>query len=148
MSTAPRIAAAKRDWGHDEARVHGAAYRHGCFLSRPWKWPGTRNTRGRPVIIGMGNRSVVSAASYEARQIRHQLGHGKFQGAESYARTASFLPVDMQLLSRDVASHLHRKCSVAITGRIEQVSVDECYMDVSGALLRWRQSQCHWSVDT
>ena len=148
MSTAPRIAAAKRDWGHDEARMHGAAYRHGRFLSHPSKWRGTRNTRGKPVIIGIGNRSVVSAASYEARQIRHQFGDGKLPGTESYARTASFCRWTSSYYREMSRSYLHRRCSRRVTDRIEQVSVDECYMDVSGALLRWEQSQRHRSVDT
>ena len=72
MSTAPRVEAAKRDWGHDET---------GCTVLH-----------------------IDMDAFYAYRMMSHRI----------------FSEVFSQ-----------------ITDRIEQVSVDECYMDVSGALLRW-----------
>ncbi|OXN01504.1 DNA polymerase IV [Bifidobacterium vansinderenii] len=92
--------------------------------------------KGRPVIIGTGPRSVVSAASYEARPF----------GVNSAMPTATarrlcpqgvFLPVDMTYY-REISRRVFALFG-EVTDRIERVSVDECYMDVSGALRRWER---------
>lgn len=67
MSTAPRIAAAKRDWGHDEVgctvlHIDMDAFFASLEVARHPEYA------DKPVIIGIGNRSVVSAANYEARK--------------------------------------------------------------------------------
>ncbi len=47
-----------------------------------------------------------------------------------------FLPVDGAYY-RQVSRQIFTDIFSQVTDAIEQVSVDECYMDVSGALLRW-----------
>ena len=106
----------------------------------PWSPPpvmrpaDTASTR-RPVIIGTGPRSVVSAASYEARRygINSAMASAR---ARQLCPDGVFLPVDMRYY-RMMSHRIFSEVFSQITDRIEQVSVDECYMDVSGALLRW-----------
>ena len=47
------------------------------------------------------------------------------------------LPVDLHYY-REMSRRIFTEVFSRVTDRIEQVSVDECYMDVSGALLRWK----------
>ena len=134
MSTAPRIAAAKRDWGHDEAgctvlHIDMDAFYASLEVARHPEY------RGKPVIIGVGNRSVVSAASYEARQYSVNSAMASSR-AQKLCPNGIFLPVDMRYY-RAMSHRIFEEVFSRITDRIEQVSVDECYMDVSGALLRW-----------
>ncbi|MBT1177435.1 DNA polymerase IV [Bifidobacterium callimiconis] len=135
MSTSPRLAAAKRDWGHDETgcttlHIDMDAFFASCEIARH------PELKGKPVIIGTGPRSVVSAASYEARPF----------GVNSAMPTATarrlcpqgvFLPVDMAYY-REISRRVFALFG-QVTDRIERVSVDECYMDVSGALRRWER---------
>lgn len=135
MSTAPRLAAAKRDWGHDETGctvLHidmDAFYASLEVARRP-------ELAGKPVIIGTGPRSVVSAASYEARAYGVNSAMPTAR-ARQLCPSATFLPVDMRYY-RAVSRAIMTDVFHAVTDRVEQVSVDEGYMDVSGALLRWR----------
>jgi DNA polymerase-4 len=87
--------------------------------------------RGKPVIVGgtPEGRGVVSAASYEAREFGV---HSAMPAAR--ARRACphgvFLPVDMgkyRAVSEQVMAILGRHSE-----RIEQISIDEAFLDVSG----------------
>lgn len=134
MSTAPRVEAAKRDWGHDETgctvlHIDMDAFYASLEIARH------PELRGKPVIIGTGPRSVVSAASYEARRygINSAMASAR---ARQLCPDGVFLPVDMRYY-RMMSHRIFTEVFGRITDRIEQVSVDECYMDVSGALLRW-----------
>ena len=91
----------------------------------------------KPVIIGIGNRSVVSAANYEARKYGINSAMASSRGKKSYARTASFCRWTSTTTVR-CPRRIFTEVFSRVTDRIEQVSVDECYMDVSGALLRWK----------
>ena len=134
MSTAPRIEAAKRDWGHDETgctilHIDMDAFFASLEIARHPEF------RGKPVIVGTGNRAVVSAASYEARKygINSAMPAAR---AHQLCPNGIFLPVDHHYYSA-VSHEIFHTVFREVTDRIEQVSVDECYMDVSGALLAW-----------
>lgn len=134
MSTAPRVEAAKRDWGHDESgctvlHIDMDAFYAALELARK------PELKGLPVIIGTGNRSVVSAASYEARKYGVNSAMATAR-ARQLCPDGVFLPVDMpyyRAMSRRIFSEVFSQ----VTDRIERVSVDEGYLDVSAALLRW-----------
>ncbi|WP_055427895.1 DNA polymerase IV [Bifidobacterium aesculapii] len=136
MSTAPRLAAAKRDWGHDETGCTVLHIDMDAFYAslETARHP---ELRGRPVIIGTGPRSVVSAASYEARRygINSAMPAAR---ARQLCPDGVFLPVDMRYY-RSVSRQIMTDVFHAVTDRVEQVSVDEGYMDVSGALLAWKR---------
>ncbi len=87
--------------------------------------------RGRPVVVGAqpGHRGVVAAASYEAREFGI---HSAMPIAEACRRCpgAVYLRPDMakyQRLSRRVFAIFDE-----ITPVVEQASIDEAYLDVSG----------------
>ncbi|PJM73404.1 DNA polymerase IV [Bifidobacterium primatium] len=133
MSTSPRPAAVRRDWGHDETgctilHIDMDAFFASCEIARH------PELKGRPVIIGTGTRSVVSAASYEARPFGVNSAM-PVATARRLCPDGVFLPVDMAYyrgVSRQVFEVFGQ-----VTDHIERVSVDEGYMDVSAALRRW-----------
>ena len=134
MSTAPRLEAAKRDWGHDETgctvlHIDMDAFYASLEVARN---PGLK---GKPVIIGTGPRAVVSAASYEARKygINSAMPAAR---AHRLCPNGIFLPVDMAYY-RMMSHRIMHEVFLTVTDRFEQVSVDEGYMDVSAALLEW-----------
>ena len=132
MSTAPRLQAAKRDWGHDETdctvlHIDMDAFYASLEVAR------NPQLKGKPVIIGTGTRSVVSAASYEARAYGVNSAMATAR-ARQLCPNGVFLPVDMRyyrMMSRRIFEDVFSR----ITDRFEQVSVDEGYMDVSLSLI-------------
>ncbi|MFC6355284.1 DNA polymerase IV [Luethyella okanaganae] len=94
------------------------------LLSRP-------ELRGRPVIVGgLGPRSVVSAANYEAR--RYGVNSAMPMAlALRRCPNAVVLPVRMQLY----LEHSKRVMEIfeQMTPLIEKLSIDEAFLDVSGA---------------
>jgi DNA polymerase IV len=85
--------------------------------------------RGRPVVVAWrGKRSVVCAASYEARQFGVRSAMPGVR-AERLCPNAVFLPPDFpryRAVSREVHTILRRH-----TDLIEPLSLDEAYLDVS-----------------
>ena len=88
--------------------------------------------RGRPVIVGgdPGARGVVSAASYEARRFGVHSAM-PLRTAAALCPEGVFLPVNgakYRTASRAVMEILGR-----FTPRVEQVSIDEAFLDVAGS---------------
>jgi len=86
--------------------------------------------RGKPVIVGgSSNRGVVSAASYEARKFGVRSAMPIFQ-AKKRCPQGIFVPVRMRRykeMSDQVMEILERYSPI-----VEQVSIDEAYLDLSG----------------
>ena len=85
--------------------------------------------RGRPVVVAWrGNRSVVCAASYEARRFGVRSAMPALR-AERLCPEAIFVPPDFvryRAVSRGVCEIFHR-----YTDLIEPLSFDEAYLDVT-----------------
>lgn len=88
--------------------------------------------RGEPIIVApLGPRSVVCSASYEARA--HGVRSGMpLSGARNLSPNATVLPLrgDYRHYSRAVMAILHD-----LSPYVEQVSVDEAFVDLTGAYL-------------
>lgn len=96
-----------------------------------------RKLRGVPVVVGSApdKRGVVSAASYEARRfgIRSAMPS---RTAYQKCPQAVFLPVRMKRyheISRIIMGIFHE-----FTPLVEQLSVDEAFMDVTGSLRSYK----------
>jgi DNA polymerase-4 len=87
--------------------------------------------RGRPVVVGAlpGGRGVVATCSYEARQFGI---HSAMPIAEAYRRCpdATYLRPRMRHYAA-IAQRIRRELD-AISPRVEPVSIDEAFVDVSG----------------
>jgi DNA polymerase IV len=87
------------------------------------------NLRGKPVVVAWrGNRSVVCAASYEARAFGVRSAMPAIR-AERLCPTAIFVPPDFtryRAVSRHVRAIFQRH-----TDLIEPLSLDEAYLDVT-----------------
>jgi DNA polymerase-4 len=88
---------------------------------------------GKPVIVGGGERGVVLAATYEARPFGVRAGM-PIARARVLAPQALFIPPDHReyyRISTGVMDILH-----SITPEVEQVSVDEAFLDIRGSKRR------------
>lgn len=143
MSRAPR-AVVKRDWGSDDSHtpiLHvdmDAFFVEVELLERP-------HLRGLPVAVGGQDRGVISAASYEARKFG-------VNSAMPVAQAKRLCPdlITLPVRHRDYSAVSKRVMAIlgSYTPHLEQISVDEAFMDVSSdkvhtptqiaAHLRWR----------
>ena len=85
--------------------------------------------RGKPVVVAWrGKRSVVCAASYEARHFGVRSAMPAIR-AERLCPNAVFLPPDFPRYR--AVSHLVREIFGRHTDLVEPLSLDEAYLDVS-----------------
>lgn len=85
--------------------------------------------RGKPVIVAWkGNRSVVCAASYEARKFGVRSAMPAVR-AERLCPEAIFIPPDFTRYR--AVSHLTREIFMRHTELVEPLSLDEAYLDVT-----------------
>jgi len=89
---------------------------------------------GRPVMVGGGKRGVVSAASYAARAYGVHSAMPLFQ-ARRLCPHGVFLPVRMERY-RQVSNQVMRVLE-GFSPVVEQVSVDEAYVDLAGTRGLW-----------
>ena len=132
MSRGPRSAAAKRDWGREEdgctiLHVDMDAFFASVELAR------RPQLRGLPVIVGGAQRGVVLAATYEARAF----------GVHSAMPMSAALRMCPQAVVVPPDHHAYHEVSEGVmsvlrdvTALVEQVSVDEAFLDVAGARRR------------
>lgn len=129
MSRGIRVESVKRDWGSDDSNTPILHLDMDAFfvsvelLDHP-------ELVGKPVAVGGQQHGVISAASYEARKfgVNSAMAVGK---AKQLCPQLILLPVRMQkyqAVSQQIMDILHE-----ITPLVEQISVDEAFLDVGGA---------------
>ena len=132
MSRGPRSKAANRDWGADDSGtpiLHvdmDAFFAAVELIDRP-------ELRGRPVIVGGQHRGVVLSATYEARA-------AGVHSAMPMSRARALCPQAIVISPdhrryRDVSREVMRILG-EVTPVIEPLSIDEAFLDVSGARRR------------
>jgi DNA polymerase-4 len=85
--------------------------------------------KGRPVIVGGGERGVVAASSYEARRFGVRSAMPMFRARRLCPRGV-FVPVRMERY-REVSRSIMAVLS-SFSPLVEQASVDEAYLDATG----------------
>lgn len=130
MSRGPRLEVG--DWGEDDSGCHvlhvdmDAFFASVELIDRP-------ELRGRPVIVGGAERGVVLAATYEARAFGV---HSAMPMGQALRRCPQAVVLRPDHRRYREASLRAMAVLGEVTDRIEQVSVDEAFLDVSGAVRR------------
>ncbi|MCL2090116.1 MAG: DNA polymerase IV [Micrococcales bacterium] len=132
MSRAPRSSAARRSWGDDESGTSilhvdmDAFFASVELVRRP-------ALRGLPVIVGGAQRGVVLAATYEARAFGVHSAMPMAQALRACPQ-AVVVPPD-HTAYREVSAGVMDVLG-SVTALVEQVSIDEAFLDVAGARRR------------
>ena len=133
MSNAPRDVRAKRDWGSDDSATPILHVDMDSFFAQV-EMREDPSLVGRPIIVGgTSGRGVVTSATYEARALGVRAGMPTSR-ARALCPHAAFVPGSHALYrrySQEVMGIL-----ATITPALEQVSIDEAFLDVSGARRR------------
>ena len=133
MSNAPRDARAKRDWGSDDSATPILHVDMDSFFAQV-EMREDPSLIGRPIVVGgTSGRGVVTSATYEARALGVRAGMPTSR-ARALCPTAAFIPGNHALYS-----HYSRQVMdilATITPALEQVSIDEAFLDVRGARRR------------
>lgn len=132
MSRAPRSALARRDWGSDDGRANilhvdmDAFFAAVELIERP-------ELRGLPVIVGGAHRGVVLSCTYEARAagVRSAMPMSR---ARALCPQAIVIPPSHGRY-REVSAQVMRILG-DVTPVVEPLSIDEAFLDVSGARRR------------
>lgn len=133
MSNTPRDKRARRSWGDDDSQTPILHLDMDSFFAQV-ELAENPSLRGREIIVGAtSNRGVVTSATYEARRAGVRAGM-PIARARALCPQAIVVPV-----SRSVYSAYSRRV-MAILGQttpvLEQISIDEAFLDVSGARRR------------
>ena len=134
MSNAPRDKRRKRFWGDDDSQTNILHIDMDSFFAQV-EIRQDPSLVGKAVIVGgSGNRGVATSATYEARGLGVRAGM-PIARARALCPTAVFIPGHFEL-------YRMYSCKVMeIIGRfsplVEQVSVDEAFVDVKGSRLRF-----------
>ena len=133
MSNAPRDARAKRDWGSDDSATPILHVDMDSFFAQV-EMREDPSLVGRPIIVGgTSGRGVVTSATYEARALGVRAGMPTSR-ARALCPTAAFIPGSHSLYRR--YSRQVMEILATVTPDLEQVSIDEAFLDVSGARRR------------
>lgn len=133
MSISPRTRAAQRNWGEDDSATPILHVDMDSFFASV-EIALDPSLAGRPLIVGgKSERSVVTSATYDVRALGVRAGMPMLSArrlAPAAVVVASHRSA-YQDYSRRVMALLQ-----TITAQVEVVSIDEAYLDVSGARLR------------
>ena len=134
MSNAPRDKRRKRFWGDDDSQTNILHIDMDSFFAQV-EIRQDPSLVGKAVIVGgSGNRGVVTSATYEARGLGVRAGM-PIARARALCPTAVFIPGHFELY------RMYSRKVMEIIGRfsplVEQVSVDEAFVDVKGSRLRF-----------
>ncbi|OKL47535.1 hypothetical protein BSR28_03285 [Boudabousia liubingyangii] len=133
MSRAPRVAAARKNWGSDDTGCDFLHIDMDSFFAAV-EIREQPQLAGKPLIVGGSKeRGVVSACNYEARKFGVHSAMPIAQ-ARRLCPQANYLPVRHELYSQ-VSKEVMKICA-SITPQFEQVSIDEAFLNIAGARLR------------
>ncbi|RRC96416.1 DNA polymerase IV [Schaalia canis] len=130
MSNAPRSPHARRNWGEDDTGADILHVDMDSFYAQV-ELKENPSLAGRPVIVaGSSARGVVTSATYEARALGIRAGMPTMQ-ARSLCPNAHFVHSPMSLYR----TYSARVMSIIAeyTPVVEQLSIDEAFMDVAGS---------------